>query len=448
MNVKMLSKWALFVALALMLASCGGYSAKQKKDIEKWMLDHLVNKYNQEFSVTITGNLHYASLGNPFGGGISGLKAEAYPLGEETKKFEVHYNEREGTIYDGYSTIFMTERAEQILSETLNAAYTDPIKYDIDTFAGPFGVLPSNEFTQESELSEYTESFDIEVYVKKILNPDEYHDAAEKIDFIQNELIQRGVKNFFITIVYLNDYNHDNIDHVLAALNRYYGSAFEIDDIYSYCRLLDDCKITASIAKKGELQNDKESIEEGFTNYREPDETKLKKLPYLLQDIETRVRYGGNMQIDRAVELGYTVLKDATIEKNIKSYGKSRIYNGYDVVDGIKRHRIILTDLHGDFLFDHIVEPVPIEFVDVREVDVKDKKGYNETTIAVVADYLDEHHNTVTKSSVMLISNRELEIYPLLNEELNRRGITSLDEIFAFVHENSDEFWKEAIRFR
>ncbi|CAH0119719.1 hypothetical protein PAE9249_02226 [Paenibacillus sp. CECT 9249] len=446
MTVKNIVTWSLFAVLAFTLISCGGYNAKQKKEIEKLMLDHLAKKYNKEFSVTITDNLHSISLGNPFGGGIVGLKGEAHVLGEEGKTFQVQYFEQNGIIDDGYSTIFMTERAEQILSETLNAAYNEPLKYEIATFGKPFGLLPSNEFTLESELSEYTESFNIEVYVKKILHPDEYKEASDKIDLIQKELIHRGMNNFFITAVYLNDYDFANIDHILAVLNNYYGNAFEIDDLFTYCRLKDDCKITAAIADNGELQNNRESIEEGFAQHREPDAYKLKKLPYIMQEIETRVLFGGDMRIDSAVKHGYTILEDATRKESLHSYGKSKIYNGFQAVDGVKKHRLYLTDLEGNLLFDQILEPFPLEFVDLRAIGVKNEKAYSYTTIAVVADYRDEHNNVVTKSSVYLVSNRSVEYNHALNEELNRLGIASLKDIFTFVKENKDDY-REWMRF-
>lgn len=428
------------IAITLSLTGCAGFSAKEKRKIKQLMLDHLVQKYDKEFFVEIVGNLHSASLGNPFGGKISGLKAEAYPIGEENKRFAVHYHKKDGNIDDGYSKLFMTERAKRILAETLKALYNEELKYHISTFAEPFDILPSNEYTLETELSEYRKSFNIEVHVNQVLQPEQYKKTAETIDAIQKELIRQGMKHFHISFVYLNSYDFDHIDHIHAVLDKYYGSNSGITDIYSYCRAKEDCKITASIVKDGVPGENVEAIAEGFTKHRDIDDFALNMLNHRLNEIQLRVLYDGRMHIDSAVANGYTILEDFIIEKKLKDHGKSKIYNGYQLVDGLKRHRVFITDREGRFLFDNYLDPQALELVKMKDAGVHSISN-KLTAFAVIADYLDQEQRVVTKASVYFIYKNELEWSNELNEEINRLGFSSLKDIFSFADQHKDRYY-------
>ncbi|WP_010273647.1 RNA-binding protein [Paenibacillus senegalensis] len=435
------TKALLALGVSLMLAACGGFSAKEKREVEKLMAEHLTQKYNAEFSVKIVDNLHYASFGNPFSGGISGLKAEAHAVGEEDKIFPVHYHKKTGEIDDGYSAIFMTDRAEIILSETLaDALADDRFAYEISTFTKPYDLLPSNQFTLDSELSEYSETFNIDVYVNKVLHEEELSQASETIDSVQKELLSRGINNFYMTVAYLNQNEFEHIHHINAVLNKYSRDSAEIGDLFAYCRLLDDCKIAMAIVQNGELNDTPESLEQGLLQHREETaERYIDKLPALQEEIETRVLYNGHMHIDNAVKHGYQILDKFTVEQKMEHYGKSKLYTGYQTVDGMKKLRLYLTDSDGHFLIDRFFEPETLELAEVRNVGLHKPASYF-TVLAVVADYRGTDGDHTTRSSVYLVYGGQARYSNELNEAINRQGLTSLKDIYKFVNDHQHEY--------
>ncbi|WP_239613752.1 hypothetical protein [Cohnella mopanensis] len=250
--------------ILMVLPACGGYSKAEKRTARNNMQKHLEEKYNQEFNVAISGNVHYITIGNPFGGGIAGLKAEAYPVNEPERKFRVEYWEKSNVIEDGYMDLIMTDRLIEQVRKQAAPLLGESIKLDVVFDNGPFEKLPDNKFTLASTLVDYNADYwtGIDFFVPRDEPIDKRREAVI-IDELQDILIESGLEDFHISVYYMEKKDYDNLESTLALIEEKNGTSDSMS-MYDYCRPKESCWIGSGSVEKGVKEYTVEKIQERF----------------------------------------------------------------------------------------------------------------------------------------------------------------------------------------
>lgn len=223
---------------AFLLSSCGTPSLDSKEAL--MVADRLSKKYGEKVTLTGIETLYYVSIGDMFGGKIAGIQGDAIISSDQPKTFRYEYWEERDTVEDNYINFLMADKLSAAVKEKVSNIWSTDNKIDAHYLYGVFGSMSDEDLSPNSEISDYSVSSAIDVFIpyKGEVNKTK---EANKILKLHNDLKSLGVSDFSTAVFYMAAEDYKPVEKTLADIESHNEHDY---NLYNICRTDNDCLVS------------------------------------------------------------------------------------------------------------------------------------------------------------------------------------------------------------